>query len=42
MDSDGFLSVYTLPELKLLYKENCVDAADAVWVPAQVTVHKFG
>ena len=30
MDSNGFVSVYSLPDLKLLYKEDCVDASDAV------------
>ena len=30
MDSDGYVSLYSLPDLKLVYKENCVDAADAV------------
>ena len=30
MGSDGFVCVYTLPELKLVCKEDCVDAADAV------------
>lgn len=29
MGSDGFLSTYTLPELKLVCKEDCVDASDA-------------
>ncbi len=30
MGSDGYLSVFTLPDLKLVYKEDCVDAADAI------------
>lgn len=30
MGSDGFVCVYTLPELKLVSKQDCVDAADAV------------
>ena len=30
MDSEGNVMVYSLPELNLLYKDNCVDAADAV------------
>ena len=30
MGSDGFVSMYTLPELKLILREDCVDAADAV------------
>lgn len=30
MGSDGFVCVYTLPDLKLAYKEDCVEAADAV------------
>ena len=30
MDSEGNIAIYSLPELKLIYKENCVDAADAV------------
>lgn len=29
MGSDGFISMYTLPELKMVCKEDCVDAADA-------------
>lgn len=29
MGSDGFVSVYSLPELKLVCKEDCVDASDA-------------
>lgn len=29
MGSDGFVSVYSLPELKLIFKEDCVDASDA-------------
>lgn len=29
MCSDGFVSVYSLPELKLICKEDCVDASDA-------------
>lgn len=30
MDSEGYISVYSLPDLKLLYKEDCVDASDAM------------
>ncbi len=30
MGSDGFVSLYSLPELKLICKEDCVDASDAV------------
>ena len=30
MDSEGFISIYNLPDLRLLYKEDCVDASDAV------------
>ena len=30
MGSDGFVSVYSLPDLKLIYKEDCVDASDAI------------
>ncbi len=30
MGSDGYVCIYTLPELKLVSKEDCVDAADAV------------
>ena len=30
MDSEGNVLVYSLPELKMIYKDNCVDAADAV------------
>ena len=30
MDSEGYISVYTLPELKLVCREDCVDATDAV------------
>ena len=30
MGSDGFVCVYSLPELKLVSKQDCVDAADAV------------
>ena len=30
MDSEGFISIYNLPDMKLLYKEDCVDASDAV------------
>ena len=29
MCSDGFIHVYTLPDLKLIYREDCVDASDA-------------
>ena len=29
MGSDGFVSMYSLPELKLVGKEDCVDASDA-------------
>lgn len=29
MGSDGFISIYTLPELKFVGKEDCVDASDA-------------
>ena len=30
MGSDGFVCIFTLPDLKLVSKEDCVDAADAV------------
>lgn len=30
MDNEGNISIYSLPELQLLHKENCVDAADAM------------
>lgn len=30
MDSSGYVSVYSLPDLKLVYKEDCVDASDAI------------
>lgn len=30
MDSEGYISIYTLPDLKLMYKEDCVDASDAM------------
>lgn len=30
MGSDGYLSVYSLPELKMVYKEDCVDSSDAI------------
>jgi hypothetical protein len=30
MDNEGNISIFSLPELQLLHKENCVDAADAV------------
>ena len=29
MCSDGFLNTYSLPELKLVCREDCVDASDA-------------
>ena len=29
MCSDGFLNMYSLPELKLVCREDCVDASDA-------------
>lgn len=29
MGSDGFISIYSLPDLKLIGKEDCVDASDA-------------
>lgn len=29
MGSDGFVNTYTLPELKLVCREDCVDASDA-------------
>lgn len=29
MGSDGFVTTYSLPELKLICKEDCVDASDA-------------
>ncbi|KAL5473173.1 hypothetical protein EMCRGX_G027621 [Ephydatia muelleri] len=30
MDSSGNISVYNLPDLRLVYKESCVDSADAI------------
>lgn len=30
MDSEGYISVYTLPDLRLICREDCVDATDAV------------
>ena len=30
MDSEGFITIYSLPELKLVYRENCVDSTDAI------------
>lgn len=30
MDSEGYISVYTLPDLRLVCREDCVDASDAV------------
>ncbi len=30
MDSEGYISIYSLPDLKLMYKEDCVDASDAM------------
>ena len=30
MDSEGYISIYALPDLKLLYREDCVDASDAM------------
>ena len=30
MDSEGYVSVYTLPDLRLVCREDCVDASDAV------------
>ncbi|CAI8051354.1 LLGL scribble cell polarity complex component 2 [Geodia barretti] len=30
MDSEGYISVYTLPDLKLICRDDCVDATDAV------------
>ena len=39
MDSEGYISIYNLPELKLVYKENCVDASDAVYVAYHMTYH---
>ena len=30
MDNEGNINVFSLPELQLIHKENCVDAADAV------------
>ena len=30
MDNEGYISVYTLPDLKLISREDCVDATDAV------------
>ena len=30
MDSEGNVMVYSLPELKMVHKDNCIDAADAV------------
>ena len=40
MDSEGYVSLYSLPDLKLIYKENCVDAADAVWVCVQSIIEQ--
>ena len=41
MDSEGYVSLYSLPELKLVYKENCVDAADAVYVALPLYMYKY-
>ena len=30
MDSEGYISLYTLPDLRLICREDCVDATDAV------------
>lgn len=30
MDSEGYISVYTLPDLMLVCREDCVDPSDAV------------
>ena len=30
MDSEGYISVYTLPDLRLICREDCVDSSDAV------------
>ena len=30
MDSEGYISVYTLPDLRLICREDCVDATNAV------------
>lgn len=30
MDNEGYVSVYTLPDLRLICREDCVDASDAV------------
>lgn len=30
MGSDGYICMYSLPELKLVLKEDCVDSSDAV------------
>jgi len=30
MGSDGYLSVFSLPDLRMIYKEDCVDSTDAI------------
>lgn len=30
MDNEGNVGLYSIPELTLIHKENCVDASDAV------------
>ena len=30
IDSEGYISIYSLPDLKLFFKENCLDASDAM------------
>lgn len=30
VDSEGFLTIYSLPDLKQIFRENCIDASDAM------------
>lgn len=30
IDSEGYITVYTLPDLKQILRENCIDASDAM------------